>query len=178
MPEKIQNDMHNLSREVSCTCLQMFALNFDGDVGSPLCRPPSLAFFLPPFHTSFPQAFCSSATREDRMTGRTVQHSISVSEFLLRHGNAPTRLHTHTNTLRTRVRPLAPTHTAHVGGKKKNHGEAWSRLIFLFINWSLQYACICGTAWALFVLMPFLLSALIHKRGPQKKKKKGKGRLV
>lgn len=138
--EEVQNDMHNLSGEVSCTYLQMFVLNFDGDVGSPLCRPPSPAFFLPPFHTSFPQAFCSSATREDKMTERTVQHSISVSEFLLRHGNAPTRLHAHSNTLRTRVRPLVTTHTAHVDGGGKKYGETWSRLIFLFINRSLQCA--------------------------------------
>ncbi len=111
-------------------------LNFDG------CSQTSLALFLPPFYTSLPrslpQAFCSSARREEWMVEGNVRHSVPVSEFLLRHGNAPTCLQTYSNTLctwkhtnhtPTQSHTHTHTHKAHVDGNK--HGKTWSCLIFL-----------------------------------------------
>lgn len=102
----MQDDMHNLPRRFSAV---VFKCLFDG------CSWTSLAHFLPPFYTSLPrslpQAFCSSARREERMMESNAHHSAPVSEFLFRHGNASTCLQTHSNTLCARKHARTPTHS-------------------------------------------------------------------
>lgn len=97
--------------------------------------------------------------------GRNVQHSVPVSEFLLRHGNAPTRLQTHSNTLctwkHTLTHPLAVTHKAHVEQTWKN----MELLDFLYINYILevyQHVWICVCMYVSMSLMVFLPRASGH----------------
>lgn len=96
--------------------------------------------------------------------GRNVQHSVPVSEFLLRHGNAPTRLQTHSNTLctwkHTLTHPLAVTHKAHVEQTWKN----MELLDFLYINYILevyQHVWICVCMYVSMSLMVFLPRACV-----------------
>lgn len=126
----MQNDVRNLSGRFSAVVFKcLLKLSWGCFAALPL------ALFLPPLYTSLPQAFCSSATREEGMVERHVRHSVRVSEFLLRHGSAPTRLQTYSNTqctwnthAHTHTHILAVTHKAHVAGNK--HGKTWRYLIF------------------------------------------------
>lgn len=81
----------NLPGRFFCSCFQTLFKLWWLFADLPRSLPPTI-------YTSLPQAFCSSGRREKWMMARNVQHSVSVSEFLLRHGNAPTCLQTLTET--------------------------------------------------------------------------------
>lgn len=124
---------------------------------SHLSTPPSLAANLPP------------SLREEResMMERNVQHSMPVSEFLLRHGYAHTCLQT--NSLRTWKHTHTPTHS----NTQKTCRNKLLDILWLYINSTLEVfvpppadMCASSLAFKNFVVLPRLLSEALQNWGP------------